>query len=137
MLLESIPTQTSLCTILGADLSLINIFDLNWHGWGVAVQLVGCVPDVDAVIDILMDVDLTPAGSAAGEDVVMNGGLYPRLSHGGGSGGAGPAMNGGGGPGPGPGLGPGPGPGPDPFSPPRGDGPPRGLHRGGSYEGGR
>lgn len=87
----------------------------------LGAQLAGCVPDVGAVIDILMDVDLSPAGSVAGEDVVLSGGLYPRLSHGGG-----PHMNGGG-----------PGLGQDPFSPPHGDGPQRNLLPGGSYDGGR
>ena len=74
-----------------------------------------------AVIDILMDVDLSPAGSAAGEDVALSGGLYPRISHGGGA-----HMNGGG-----------PGLGQDPFSPPRGDGPQRNLPPSASYDGGR
>lgn len=36
-------------------------------------------PDVDAVIDILLEVDLSPAGTAAGDAAVAAGQPYPRL----------------------------------------------------------
>ena len=36
-------------------------------------------PDVDAVIDILLDVDLSPAGTAAGDATTAAGQPYPRL----------------------------------------------------------
>lgn len=36
-------------------------------------------PDVDAVIDILLDVDLSPAGTAAGDAATAAGQPYPRL----------------------------------------------------------
>jgi len=47
----------------------------------------GPAVDVDAVIDILINVDLSPAGTAAGDAAAAAGRPYPRLRGGGGGGG--------------------------------------------------
>lgn len=68
------------CTASCGSLHLADC--LTWGGV-LCAQLMGSVPDVDAVIDILMDVDLVPLGAAIGDSATGNGGPYPGPNQGG------------------------------------------------------